>query len=220
MPNVLMNFNDPPGLSERQQLAWSWQETKKHSRTLCRTILNFDWLGEVEKPAFGVKFTTGQERKFEKWCALRIPRKLMAWNSLEVISFLNPIVRWLNFLLQCLTGGSVSTVLLAEFILNCSSKSCWKLVHDLAINVSHCVHDGSCRSQLRSICYKSSHNFCRFSTSQFPVRTFMLIHQAFVNDSSHSSTAETPHVVKSHFSRKNCHPYSLDDDSNRVEVLS
>lgn len=59
----------------------------------------------------------------------------MAWNSLDVISFLNPIVRWLNFLLQCLTGGSVSTVLFAEFILNCSSKSCWKLVHDLAINV-------------------------------------------------------------------------------------
>lgn len=59
----------------------------------------------------------------------------MAWNSLEVISFLNPIVRWLNFLLQCLTGGSVSTVLFAEFILNCSSKSYWKLVHDLAINV-------------------------------------------------------------------------------------
>lgn len=116
-----------------------WLEVARNNKkTQSNPLLGQSWTSidwEVEKPASGVKFTTGQECKFEKWCALRIPRKLMAWNSLDGISFLNPIVRWLNFLLQCLTGGSVSTVLFSRFISNGSSKSWWKLVHDSAINV-------------------------------------------------------------------------------------
>lgn len=115
-------------------------------------------------------------------------------------------------------GGSVSSrlfrnqSLFAKFISNCSSKSCPKLVYDLAISVS-------CYVQQRSIWYKSAMclahqtGFVRIScqTSAYPC--FCQLFPPIVHP-------KAPCLVKPHFSQTKIYSILPDDDSNRVGVLS